>query len=114
MEIQGKVIQVLPKQSGESIRGNAWQSQSFIIETQEQYPRKVCIEIFGEDKIKNNPISLYDDVKVSFDLESREFNSRWYTSVRAWKIEHLAQQQAAEQVPSSMSDTLPVDDTLDF
>lgn len=113
MEIQGKVIQVLPVQTGESMRGNQWSSRSFIIETQEQYPRKVCIEIFGEDKIKNNPIAVDDVVNVSFDLESREFNSRWYTSVRAWKIEQLNAQ--AEQAPSTMSDTLPgEDDELKF
>ncbi len=97
MEIQGKVIQILPLQEGVSkSTGNPWASQSFIIETEEQYPRKVCIELYGADRIKNNPYAVDDKVKVSYDLESREFNGRWYTSVRAWKVEKEGQQAAGE------------------
>lgn len=88
MEIVGKVIQVLPLQQGVSSRtGNPWTIKTFIIETQENYPRKVAIEVFGDDRIKANPCEEGQLVTVSFDLESREFNGRWYTSVRAWKIE---------------------------
>ena len=61
--------------------------QSYVLETQEQYPRKVHFEVFGEDRIKANPCQLDDIVTVSFDIESREFNGRWYTSIRAWKIQ---------------------------
>ena len=61
--------------------------QSYVLETQEQYPRKVHFELFGEDRIKANPCQLDDIVTVSFDIESREFNGRWYTSIRAWKIQ---------------------------
>jgi len=88
MEIVGKIIQVLPAQEGVSKNtGNPWKIQSYVLETQEQYPRKVCFEIFGEDKIKNNPCQLDDLVTVSFDIESREFNGRWYTSIRAWRVQ---------------------------
>lgn len=103
MEIQGKVIQILPLQQGVGSSGKPWASQSFIIETPDQYPRKVCIELFGEDRVKNNPVNIDDNVTVSYDLESREFNGRWYTSVRAWKVEKLdgAQtQDAAEGFPA--------------
>ena len=55
MDIVGKIIQVLPVQEGISKTGNPWKVQSYVLETQEQYPRKVCFEIFGEDRIKNNP-----------------------------------------------------------
>ena len=88
MEIAGKIIQKLPLQSGESkASGKPWQLQAYVLETQEQYPRKVCFELFGEQRIKDNPCELDDLVTVSFDLESREFNGRWYTSVRAWKVQ---------------------------
>lgn len=87
MEISGKIIQVLPLQEGVSKTGNPWKVQSYVLETQEQYPRKVCFEIFGEDKIKNNLCNIDDIVTVSFDIESREFNGRWYTSIRAWKVQ---------------------------
>jgi hypothetical protein len=88
MEISGKIIQILPEQGGVSkTSGKEWKLQAYVLETQEQYPRKVHFEVFGEDRIKANPCQLDDIVTVSFDIESREFNGRWYTSIRAWKIQ---------------------------
>ena len=81
MEISGKIIQVLPLQTGVAKNsGNPWQSQSYVLETQEQFPKRVCFEVFGEQRIKDNPCQLDDIVTVSFDIESREFNGRWYRS----------------------------------
>ena len=105
MEIVGKIIQVLPAQEGVSKNtGNPWKIQAYVLETQEQYPRKVCFEIFGEDKIKNNPCQLDDLVTVSFDIESREFNGRWYTSIRAWRVaqgDTTAAAAPAQQTPAA-------------
>lgn len=98
MDIVGKIIQVLPLQEGVGKTGNPWKVQSYVLETQEQYPRKVCFEIFGEDRIKNNMCNVDDVVTVSFDIESREYNGRWYTSIRAWRVQQgnmLAQNAAA-------------------
>lgn len=107
MDIVGKIIQVLPAQEGVSKTGNPWKVQSYVLETQEQYPRKVCFEIFGEDRIKNNPCKIDDLVTVSFDIESREFNGRWYTSIRAWRVQ---QGTAAPQptAPTGTTTTAPV------
>lgn len=87
MEIVGKIIQVLPLQEGVGRNGNPWKLQAYVLETQEQYPRKVHFEVFGEDRVKNNTCNIDDLVTVSFDIESREFNGRWYTSIRAWRIQ---------------------------
>ena len=96
MEISGKIIQVLPEQGGVSkTSGKEWKLQAYVLETQEQFPKKVHFEVFGEDRIKANPCQLDDVVTVSFDIESREFNGRWYTSIRAWKI----QQGVVEAAP---------------
>ena len=99
MEISGKIIQVLPEQGGVSkTSGKEWKLQAYVLETQEQYPRKVHFEVFGEDRIKANPCQLDDIVTVSFDIESREFNGRWYTSIRAWKIQQGVVDAAAPQI----------------
>lgn len=107
MDIIGKVIQVLPLQQGTSARtGNPWTIKTFILETQENFPRKVAIEIFGDQRIQDNPCELDQIVTVSFDLESREFNGRWYTSVRAWKVQQGAvapQAVAAAPVATPMA-----------
>ena len=109
MDIVGKIIQVLPLQEGISKTGNPWKSQSYVLETQEQYPRKVCFEIFGEDRIKNNPCNVDDVVTVSFDIESREYNGRWYTSIRAWRVQqgNMLSQAAPEPVAASVAAAAP-------
>ena len=71
MDIVGKIIQVLPLQEGVAkSTGNPWKIQSYVLETQEQYPKKICFEIFGEDRINSNKCALGDVVTVSFDIES--------------------------------------------
>ena len=86
MEVVGKIIQVLPIQEGVGRNGNPWKVQPYVLETLDQYPRKVHFEVFGEDRIRMNPCAIDQLVTVSFDIESREFNGRWYTSIRAYRI----------------------------
>lgn len=85
MELKGKVIQILPEQTGMGKKGQ-WKKQEFIVETQSQYPKKVCLSIWGE-KISQFSLKEGELVTVGVDLESREYNGRWYTEARAWKID---------------------------
>lgn len=85
MEIKGRVLQLLPLTTGQGKKGT-WKKQEFIIETQAQYPKKVCLSAWG-DKVDQYNLSIGDMVNVSVDLESREYNGRWYTEARAWKLE---------------------------
>ncbi len=85
MEISGKIIAVLPLATGQGKNG-MWRSQDYVLETGDQYPKKVCFNLFN-DKIDQFPMGIDDQVNVSFDVESREYNGRWYTTVRAWKVE---------------------------
>ena len=101
MEVVGKVVQVLPLQEGVGRNGNPWKLQGYVLETIENYPRKVHFEVFGEDRIKNNPCAIDQIVTVSFDIESREFNGRWYTSIRAWRIQQGDTTQAAAVQPAA-------------
>lgn len=84
MEIQGKVIKILPLQSGESARGG-WKKQDFVIETPGQYPKKVCLTLWG-DKVDQANLKEGEEITASINIESREYNERWYTEVKAWKI----------------------------
>lgn len=86
MELIGKIVQVLPLQEGVSKAGNPWKKQEYILETLgTQYPRKVCFNLFG-DNVNKFPLQVGQEVTVSIDVESREFNGRWYTDVRAWNV----------------------------
>ncbi len=93
MNISGKVVQVLPIQTGTSKAGNPWQKQEFILEQGGQYPRKVCISLFGDNVAKIPQVG--QDVMVSVDIDSREFNGRWYTEIKAWNIVQTGAQPAA-------------------
>ena len=81
MEITGKIIQILPEETGEG-RNGTWKKQSFILETQDQYPKKVCITVWG-DKVGLQNYSENEEVTASINIESREYNSRWYTDVKS-------------------------------
>ncbi len=96
MEITGKIIAVLPERGGISQRtGSEWKVQTYVLETQEQYPRKMCFDVFGSDKIAQFAINIGDHLTVSFDIDAREYQGRWYNSIRAWKVERVADQPAA-------------------
>lgn len=88
MEVKGKIIVKLPLQSGTSKAGNAWSKQEYVLETLEAYPRKVHFDFFG-DKANQFVFEVGDTINLSFDIESREFNGRWYTSIRGWKAEKV-------------------------
>ncbi|KPQ13406.1 MAG: hypothetical protein HLUCCX10_13105 [Algoriphagus marincola HL-49] len=88
MELSGKVIQKLAEVSGNSRNGNTWRKQEFIIETPGNYPKKVCVALWG-DKIDQFPISEGEEVKLSVDPESREYNGRWYTDIKAYRVEKM-------------------------
>ena len=85
MELSGKIVQILEKQTGAGKNGT-WEKQEFILETQGQYPKKVCFNIWGA-KIAQFNIQNGEFINIGVDLESREYNGRWYTDVRAWKVE---------------------------
>jgi len=97
MELEGKIIQINPLQTGEGKNGT-WKKQDFIVETNAQYPKKICITVWG-DKIDQFGLKENENVKVSIDIESREYNQRWYTDVRAWKVEKAGAQQSYTNEP---------------
>lgn len=85
-EVSGKLYKILAPQSGVGKNGN-WVKREFVIETQEQFPKKICFSAWNDKADLLNQMSEGEMVKVSFNLESREYNSKWYTDARAWKLE---------------------------
>lgn len=86
MDLSGKVINQLPEVSGSSKSGNSWRKQEYIIETGGQYPKKVCVSVWG-DKIEQFGLKQGEQVTIGIDVESREYNGRWYTEVKAYKVD---------------------------
>jgi hypothetical protein len=114
MEITGKVIKLLPLQSGTG-RNGTWKKQEFILETSAQIPKKICFSLWG-DKIDQFSLKEGEDYEVMFDLESREFNNRWYTEAKAWKVARktAGQPRPPEEEEFPVFDGAPPDDGLPF
>lgn len=101
MELKGKIVQVLPVQSGESARG-PWKKQEYIMELPGQFSKKVCLYAWG-DTVDNFDLKEGEDVTASIDIESREYNGRWYTNIKIWKVARDSPETAAPSAPSDPS-----------
>ncbi|MCC8038451.1 MAG: DUF3127 domain-containing protein, partial [Bacteroidales bacterium] len=112
MEITGKIILALPEASGTSKAGNLWRKREYVLETQENYPKKVFFDFFG-DRADQYPLNVGETVKLSFDIESREYQGRWFTSIRGWKAEKVdpnaavAANAAAQPAPAAAPAAAP-------
>lgn len=107
MEITGKIIRILPLQSGQG-RNGEWKKQDFVLETNEQYPKKVCFTVWG-DKIDLFNIQMGDDLTVSITIESREYNEKWYTNIQAWKVD-----KANNTIPQFDEAAMPFPSTPEY
>ena len=94
LSIEGKLVQILPLQEGNSTRG-AWKKQDFIMETTEQYPKKVCISCWGEKVDELQKFQPNETLSVAINIESREYNSKWYTDIKAWKMDRASNTTSA-------------------
>lgn len=112
MEIIGKIIQVMPERSGTSARtGSEWRMGSYLLETTtDRFPRKMLFEVFGSDKIQQFNIQVGEMLRVSFDIDAREYQGRWYNSIRAWNVDrNLGDPMAPQVTPFGTLDTTPFD-----
>ena len=100
LELTGTIVQMLPYEGGTSKAGKEWRKQVFILETQEQYPRKVAISLLN-DNIDKYAIQVGKVVTAHNEIESREWNGKWYTEVKAWQITNPQGQPVATHVATS-------------
>jgi hypothetical protein len=108
MEIEGTIHRVLPVVKGQSARGE-WQKQEIVIEQPGDYNRKVCLSFWGDRVLDAAKLREGDKVNVSVNLESREYNGRWFTEVRVWRIQQQQPPQpAAEAGIPGVADLPPV------
>lgn len=85
LKLTGTVSQILEEQSGQGKNG-PWRKQDFILETGGQYPKQVCITQWG-DNIDTFGVKEGETIIASIDVASREYNGKWYTDVKAWRVE---------------------------
>lgn len=110
LKIAGHVVQILDEQSGEG-RNGPWRKQDFVLETEGDYPAKVCITQWGDD-IEKFGVREGERLTAHIDIRSREYNGRWYTDVKAWKVEKQA--PAADASSSGPPSEVPPPDDEDL
>lgn len=98
LEIEGKLVKVLEQKSGEG-RNGTWKKQDFVIETEDQYPKQICLQLWGNKVDVIKQFSVGDKLKAGINIESREFNERWYTDIKAWKIERVGSNAGSSSNP---------------
>lgn len=107
LSIKGKVDQILKPESGVSRAGKEWSKQEFVIETDDQFPRKVCFTLFGDKTSLIDGLSAGQEVDVSFNLESREYNGKWFHNINAWKIEKPSSENLPDVPPEFRMEDVP-------
>ncbi len=101
LQVQGRITHITPLQTGISGAGKEWKKQNFVIETQDQYPKSIAFTLFGDEKIAAlTQYAVGAEVNVFFNLESREYQGRWFSNVNAWKIEAGSANNANPQAPA--------------
>jgi len=108
IQVKGTVIQILKPESGVSKAGKEWKKQEFVIETNEQFPKKVCFTLFGDKSSLLDGITEGLEVEVFFSVESRDFNGKWFHNINAWKIEQASSASTSKNYPPEfLSDNIP-------
>lgn len=98
MQLQGQIIAKLEPKTGVSQKGD-WKKQEFVVETHEQYPKKMVFTVFGQDKLERFNLCVGNEVEVLFDIDAREWNGRWFNDIKAWDVKKLD--------PASVGDVEP-------
>lgn len=116
MEFEGLVYRVLPAVKGTSARGE-WTKQEVVFEIPSDFNRKLCVGFWGDKAAEAAALKPGEQVEVSINLESREYNGRWYTEARAWKLTRKqpeAPAPMAEMPPMATEEpafsSMPIDD----
>lgn len=108
MEFQGKVIAVLEPRSGTGkTSGNPWMVQEYVVENHDQFPRRMCFEVFGEDKIRQFGIQLGEELNVYFDINAREWQGRYFNSIRAWRVDRVDPNAPQNPIPQAGTMDIP-------
>ncbi len=107
LTIKGKLIKILNAESGVARAGNSWKKQEFVIETNDQFPKKICFTLFNDKVALLKGFSEGEDLEVSFDVDSREYNNKWFHNINAWKIERTGQHAGGDNLPPLNDDDVP-------
>lgn len=103
MEIKGEIIAVLPSKSGVAKSGKEWQSQEYVLETSDQYPKKMCFTVFGSENINTFGLTIGETATIYFNVDAKQWQDRWFNSITAWKVDKEANAPNYANAPANQS-----------
>lgn len=109
MTVKGKLVAILNAESGTGRNGNSWKKQMFLLETADQFSKKICFTLFNDKINQLNGIREGEELEVSFDIESREFSGKWYHNINAWKVDRTIRKPATGEMPPLSETDIPAD-----
>jgi hypothetical protein len=107
LRVKGNIVKILNVESGISKAGKEWKKQEFVIETQEQFPKMVCFTLFNEKTALAGGLTTGQEVEVSFNIESREYNGKWFHNINAWKIDTTQPNNLPDLPPEFRAEDVP-------
>lgn len=108
LTLKGKLIRILNQESGVARSGNQWTKQEFVIETADQFPKKVCFTLFNDKVSMLAGLKTGEELEVSFDVESREYNGKYFHNLNAWKLDRSsAAAPVSDGIPPFSVDDIP-------
>jgi len=87
LQLTGRLFKIFPEQKGTSKSGKDWKKKDFCIETEEQYSKKICFTLFSDKVSYIDNFVIGDMIDVKFNVESNEFNGRYFTNINAYSIQ---------------------------
>lgn len=112
MQITGKLILKLPPVKGTSSKGE-WTKQDIVIETNDKFPKNICISFMKEVE-KIQAVQIGSNLTVHINIESREYNGKWYTNVNGWKFEVKSQPETQSHKSANFVDPEPIENQHDL
>jgi hypothetical protein len=109
-ETKGKIVKILEPQTGTSKNGE-WKKQDIVVETSEAYPKKICFSLWNDKLSQLEGVEVGDEVRVMFNVASREYNNKWYSDITAYQLDNMSKKEYENTptMPTQQPETAKLD-----
>jgi len=116
LKVSGKITKILPPQNGTTKSGTHWTKMTFVIDNGDQYNSTFAFEIWKDEKVRafNEHYNIGDFVVVDFNVDTSEYNGKFYTNLKAWKVEKSDMPIVNQVVGDDIDDEDEYEDDVPF
>lgn len=112
---RGRIIAKLPSITGQTASGKDWSKKDMVFETEGNYPKKICVTFFGEKEGQLTNLNEGDLVDVTFSVESREYNGKYFSNINAISCDAVVSGDSGNKsFTANQAANAPEEDDLPF